>query len=44
MPTHTWTIAALERESARPADTHPIRLGQTSAPAKFQRMADTPAQ
>jgi len=45
MPISTCrAIAALERESARAADTRPVRLGRTSALAKLQRMADALAQ
>jgi hypothetical protein len=50
MPISTCrAIAALEPacvadESARAADTRPVRLGRPSALAKLQRMADALAQ
>jgi len=45
MPTRTCrAIAALERESARSADTHLIRLNPMSALANLQRMAYIVAQ
>jgi len=45
MPTRTCrAIAALERESARSADAHLIRLNPMSALANLQRMAYIVAQ